>query len=135
MYSMRHVRRLAVLLLAAALLPAALDDWAGTWTATLKGKPYVIVKLNSGAGRLTGSLHSGQVEVDGQGKVIGIEAPPADAYPLKSMKLTGNTLTFEVLDRDGGTMKHEMRLTADGGAELRIVNAPVKLAPFALKRN
>jgi hypothetical protein len=135
----RHVRRFAVLfavlLLGDALLSAALDDWAGSWTATFKGKPYLILKLNSGAGRLSGTLSAGQVEASAQGNVTAIEAPPSDAYPLKSMKLTGNTLSFEVLDADGDTMKYEMRLTPDGAAELRLVDAPVKLGPFALKRN
>lgn len=126
---------LAIPLLGSALLQAALDDWAGTWTATHKGKPYLILKLDSGAGRLSGTLSAGQVETDEQGNVIAIEQPPSATLSLKSMKLTGGTLSFETIDSDGGAIQYAMRLTADGAAELRLPGAPIKLAPFALKRN
>ena len=132
---MHPIRILAILLFGSALLPAALDDWAGTWTANCKGKPYLILKLDAGAGRLSGTLSAGQVETDEQGNVAAIEQPPAAALPLKSMKLTGRTLSFETIDSDGDAIQYVMRLTANGAAELRLPGAPIKLAPFALKRN
>jgi hypothetical protein len=132
----RHFSTLLALLLIGGLhLPAALDDWAETWTAAYKGKPYLILKLDSGAGRLSGTLSAGQVETDEQGNVTAIEQPPSAALPLKSMKLTGGTLSFETIDSDGDAIHYAMRLTADGGAELRLPGAPIKLAPFALTRN
>ena len=122
------------LLASIALHAAALDDWAGVWNASLKGKPYLILKLTSGAGRLSGTLRAGQVETDDRGNVIAIQSPPSREYPLKYMKLTGATLSFRTIDTGGDAIQYEMRLTGEGAAELRLPDAPAPLAPFALKR-
>jgi len=58
---------------------------------------------------------------------------PDKPSPMLKPKLEGDLLTFESKD-DDEVLKFEMKLTGDGQAELRILDAPVAIKPIRFKK-
>ncbi|HYL72981.1 MAG TPA: hypothetical protein VEU96_02195 [Bryobacteraceae bacterium] len=122
------------------LLPLAGQDaeaqkrFAGTWEAKWKDKVICILRLKSGT-QISGETVSCYIQVDANGDLQdpgSTEHTPKPA-PILNAKLLDNTLTFEEKD-DDDVMKFEMKLIADGRAELRILDAPVAIKPIRFDR-
>ena len=122
--------------LACAALPGLRADanpakpFLGTWRAEYGGKAYAIVKITDGP-QLSGSIASGSITADHNGKVIGVDSEASSESPLLEVKVSGGKLQFK--SRDGADlMEYEMTLTGRKQAELKIAGAPVR--PFVLTR-
>jgi hypothetical protein len=74
------------------------------------------------------------ISVDSNGDLQeqGSNEPPDEPSPLLNPKIQGDILTFE--NKDDDVVKFEMKLTGEGQAELRILEAPVRVKPIPFKR-
>jgi len=122
------------------LLPLCAQDaeaqkrFAGTWEAKWKDKVICTLRLKAGV-QISGETAACSIQVDANGD---LQDPASDEYPdqpspILNAKLLGDTLTFEEKDGDD-VMKFEMKLIADGRAELRILEAPVPIKPIRFDR-
>jgi len=129
------------LVLLMACLPLAGQDaeaqkkFAGTWEAKFKDKVICTIRLKAGD-QISGETDACNINVDANGDLQEPESTeqPDTPSPILNAKLHGDTLTFEEKDGDD-VLKFEMKLTGDGQAALRILDAPVpvKPVPFARK--
>jgi hypothetical protein len=132
-------RCLSILLLltAAQVLSAqsAADQqrFAGTWEARFKGAVICTIKLKSGE-KLTGETQGCNIQVNEAGDLTE-STPPENNEPsaIVNARVDGDKLSFEITDGDD-TMKCELTLTAESRAELRFVDAPVKIKPIRFER-
>ncbi len=123
-----------------ASLPLAAQDaeaqkqFAGTWEAKWKDKVICTLRLKAGE-QIAGETVACSFQVDANGDLQEPESAehPDNPLPILNAKLTGDTLTFEENDGDE-VMKFEMKLIADGQAELRILDAPVPIKPIRFDR-
>jgi hypothetical protein len=123
-----------------ACLPLAGQDaeaqkkFAGTWEAKFKDKVICTIRLKAGD-EISGETVACNINVDANGDLQEPESnqQPDEPSPILNAKLHGDTLAFE--EKDGeDILKFEMKLTGDGQAELRILNAPVAVKPIHFAR-
>jgi len=133
------MHRFVVLPLLAALPLVAQDadaqkKFAGTWEAKFKDKVICTIKLKAGE-KISGQMEACSISVDSNGDLQEQESnePRDEPSPLLNPKIQGDILTFENKD-DDDVVKFEMKLTGEGQAELRILEAPVRVKPIPFKR-
>lgn len=113
------------LLLAVALatVPAGQSDsaaLAGLWTAEFDGQIFIRLEFRSVRGSLTGTLATGDIEVDDQGRLRRVAEPRRDPTPIFDVTQRRSTVTFS--RKDGhDTDRFEFRVLDDGRGELRLV--------------
>lgn len=119
------------------LLNAAAQDqqrFAGTWEAKYKGAVICGIKLEAGE-KLSGATYGCNIHVNDDGDLI--ETQPSDSTgepsPIKNARIDGDKLVFEIMD-DDDPMKCELTLTGEGRANLRILNAPIKIKPIHFEK-
>src|SRR5579872_1726325 len=140
---MRKLPLLVLLLLAIALHvihaqdAAVLKRFAGTWEAKLKDKVICTIKLEA-AERISGAMHACKINVNDDGELIEPEASTDSddkPDPLLDPKIQVDTLSFAVKDEDDEQpLKFELKLTGDGQAELRVLNAPAPIKPIHFEK-
>jgi hypothetical protein len=121
-------------------LPLAAQDaeaqkkFAGTWEAKWKDKVICTIRLKAGTG-ISGETEACSIQVDSNGDLQEPESTehPEKPSPILNAKLQGDILAFEEQD-DDDVIKFEMKLIGDGRAELRILDAPVKMKPIHFER-
>ncbi len=122
-----------------ACLPVAAQDaeaqkkFAGTWEAKFKDKVVCTIRVKAGE-QISGETADCNISVDGNGD---LQEPESTAHdqpePMLNPKLEGDILSFENKDGDD-VLKFEMKLVADGKAELRILDAPMPVKPIRFER-
>ena len=112
----------------------AQQRFAGTWEARLKDKVICTIKLEA-ANPISGTTHACNINVDSEGELIEPETSDDKTDPILDPKIDGEKLSFAVKDEDGGEpLKFELKLTGDGKAELRFLNAPVTIKPIHFEK-
>jgi hypothetical protein len=107
--------------------------FAGTWEAKFKGAVICSMKLTTGES-LSGEMYGCNIHVDQEGNLDESTPPEAtEPSPIVNAKIDGDKLSFESKDGDD-TIKMELTLTGEGRAELRILDAPVKIKPIRFER-
>lgn len=131
---MKHALRFVTiaLLLAGAAVSADSDlaRFTGTWRGEYKGKTFLILELEEDE-PLAGTIAAGAISADEQGGITGVQHEPSAARRVSDCEIAGARLRFKT-DGDGGAVIYEMSVLADGVAELRVVDAPLK--PFRIER-
>ena len=113
----------------------ARNKFVGTWEARWKQRVICTIRLKS-ADPISGETQACSIRVDDSGDLLEPEStgdsgrPPT---PILNVKLTGEVLTFEEQE-DGEAIKFELRLVGEGKADLRFLNAPVRINPVAFTR-
>src|ERR1044072_3355389 len=92
---------------------------AGTLTATFEGRTLVKLELKTDKAGISGGLSLGDVEVDPRGAVRHV-GEMKESKPIFAAVQKGRVLTFSRRDETEGD-RVEMRLLADGRAELRFM--------------
>ena len=128
--------------LALALLPlaAAKPDpqqrFAGTWEARFKDTVFCTIKLKAGE-RISGATYACRIHVNQDGELE--EPQPADdsdtPAPILDPEIEGDTLSFEMADQGDGRIKLSLKILDDKVAELRFLNAPVRIKPIRFERS
>lgn len=126
-----------LLILALPLLAQGAKEqqrFAGTWEAKFKGAVICTIKLDAGE-ELSGATYGCSIQVNQEGDLIETQAPEHadEPSPILSPRIQGDKLSFENKDGDD-TLKLELTLTGEGRAELRFVDAPVKIKPVRFER-
>jgi hypothetical protein len=131
---------LIVLLTAAAAASAApatpaANRFAGVWVATFKGTVICTLEIEEKDDQISGVSKACKISVDQNGDIIEGEAPDGSEHPepFLNAKVDGAVLKYEE-DDDGKPLKFELKLTAEGKAELRIVDAPITIKPIRFER-
>ena len=136
-----RMAKLITALLALAGLSAAAEQtdvrnkFVGTWEAKWKDKVICTIRLRSGD-PISGETQACTIRADDNGDLLEPETTGPSAgspAPILNPKLNGEALTFEERD-DSEVVKFEMRLVGEGKAELRFLNAPVRINPIAFTR-
>jgi hypothetical protein len=133
-------RFVAALLLLLACLPLAAQDaeaqkkFAGIWEAKFKDKVICTITLKAGES-ISGETTSCSINVDENGDLQEPDATQHSdtASAMLNPTIHGDTLTFEDKD-DDEVLKFEMKLVADGQAELKILDSPVPIKPIHFAR-
>jgi hypothetical protein len=121
---------------AAAQNVAESARFAGTWEAKFKGTVICTIVLET-AEKITGTASACNISVDEDGNLVEPEAAPgpAEPAPILNPKIDGGTLSFEIRDEnDEHATKMQMELKGEGRAELRIIDAPVRIKPIPLTK-
>ena len=117
----------------AALAEATKFD--GTWEAVRDGKVFLVLKIRTEQ-KITGTLNAGSIHLSDEGELL--EATPVEDHeaPFFFAKAEGDKLEFDYQDQgDNEVMHFELKLTAEGAGELRIVDEHIpKMKPFHLKK-
>src|SRR5215472_4904289 len=132
---------LILISLVMASLPLSAEDisgqqrFAGTWEAKFKGTVFCTIKLKAGE-RISGATYACSIHVNEDGE---LEDPkPADdpdsLEPILHPEINGDTLSFEMADEGDTRLKLELKLVSTGQAELRFLNAPVRIKPIRFER-
>ena len=115
--------------------PAEPAKFEGTWEAALKGKVFLVLKIQAGR-KISGTLNAGSIKLSDAGELI--EASPVEdrEAPFFFAKAEGDKLEFDYQDQgDNEIMHFELKLTGDGAGELRIVDEHIpKMKPFRLRK-
>jgi hypothetical protein len=120
----------------AAQNAAELKRFAGTWEAKYKAAVICTIALEAGE-KITGTASGCNINVDDDGNLMDPEAAqePAEPAPIFNPKVDGPTLSFEIRDEDDEhPIKMQIELKGEGRAELRIIDAPVKIKPIPLEK-
>jgi hypothetical protein len=110
--------------------------FAGTWEAKFKGTVICTIALET-AEKITGTASGCNISVDDEGNLVESEAAqePAEPEPILNAKVDSDTLSFEIRDEgDEHPIRMQIELKGEGRAELRIIDAPVKIKPIALTK-
>lgn len=122
---MRLIAIFVTLLLAGvASAAAARGRFAGHWVATFKGTDICILEIEESGDKVTGYTKFCKISVDQNGDLVEAEAPDG----------TEPDEPFFNQQDDAERMKFELKLTAEGKAELRIVDTPVAIKPIRFER-
>jgi len=130
----------AALLPLLACLPLAAQDtyaqkkFAGTWEAKFKDKVICTISVKAG-NPISGETADCSISIDADGNLQESESTesPDKPLPMLNPKVNGNTLTFE--ENDGSdVLKFEMKVVADGQAELKILDSPIPIKPVHFAR-
>ena len=92
----------------------------GSWAGEFKGQTFLRLDLRVSRGALTGSLGTGDIEVDDQGGLRRVGTLPSDPKPLFDFSQTGATVTFSRKDGEG-TDRFEFRVLDHTRGELRFL--------------
>lgn len=115
--------RALILMATIAAIPAAQRDTAaitGSWTAEFNGRTFIRLELRIASAALTGSISTGDLEVDEQGGIRKVEEAPRNPSPIFDVTRQSDTVTFSRKDsRD--TDRFEFRVVDDSRGELRII--------------
>jgi hypothetical protein len=93
---------------------------AGTWTATFKGQTFVRLELRGESPQLAGTFRISNIEFDKEGRPRPTSPLPEKASPLSGVAQRDSTVTFS-WKNGNDTDRFELRLLADGRAELRLL--------------
>ena len=110
------------------------QSFAGTWEAKWHNTVICAMRLQAGEA-ITGQMLGCSVRVDDQGDLLDPEGDVDmdSPKPLLRLSLDGKTLRFEQED-DGEAIRFELTLTGERTADLRILDAPVKIKPIPFTR-
>jgi hypothetical protein len=124
-----------LLFLVSLSAPAQPAKFAGTWEAAHEGKVFLVLKIQAGQ-KISGTLNAGSIKLNDDGDLI--EASPVEdrEAPFFFAKAEGDKLEFDYQDQgDDEIMHFELKLTAEGAGELRIVDEHIpKMKPFRLRK-
>ncbi len=124
--------------LAAAQTAHKLADYAGTWQASFQGKPFMTIKLHDEKGQLTGTVSSGDLEVNSEGEITGAKVREGESQILSTQILANGSLQIVSRDADGtDTTTFVITLLDKNSASLRFdipPDAGVRIKPVPLKR-
>ena len=124
-----------LLLLASMTAPAEPAKFAGTWEAALKGKVFLVLKIQAGE-KISGTLNAGSIKLNDEGELIEAEPVEDREAPFFFAKAEGDKLEFDYQDQgDDEVMHFELKLTGEGAGELRIVDEHIpKMKPFQVRK-
>ncbi len=105
-------------------LPAG---FTGTWVADVKGTTFARLELRAGEGGPAGGLAIGNVHFNTSGVVDEAQPVPATLTALANFVVTGGVLAF-TRDEGDDTERFEVRVTADGNAQLTFLPTADDLA-------
>ena len=124
-----------LLFLVSLSAPAQPAKFTGTWEAAHEGKIFLVLKIQAGQ-KISGTLNAGSIKLNDDGELI--EASPVEdrEAPFFFAKAEGDKLEFDYQDQgDDEIMHFELKLTAEGAGELRIVDEHIpKMKPFRLRK-
>ena len=122
---------LTLLVLASTLFAqsSGLQDFAGTWTADLKGQPLARLELTLRNGQLQGQLGLSGMHVDANGDADAVFPDVGHTSPIFDVVLRDGMLSFAARDGDD-TDRFELQLV-DGHAVLALVFDPAFRAELA----
>jgi hypothetical protein len=108
--------------------------FTGTWEAKLKDKVICSITLRAGE-PISGEMDFCSIHVDANGELEEPESIQQSGNPsrLLNAKLQGDTLTFGLKD-DDDVVKMEMKLVAEGRAEVKILDPAVSIKPIPFGR-
>ena len=108
---------------ALTLVPAIQADApliVGSWAAEFKGQTFLLLDLRVSRGTLSGSLSTGDIEVDKQGALRRVGTLPPDPKPLFDFSHGPATVTFSRKDGEN-TDRFEFRVLDRTRGELRFL--------------
>lgn len=113
------------LILAATLaaFPATQRDAtaiAGTWTAEFHGRTFIRLELRILNGALTGSISTGDLQVDERGEIRQVGETPRSPSPVFDVTHQSATVTFSRKDGHDAD-RLEFRVLDDTRGELRLI--------------
>jgi len=125
--------------------PEELKQFAGTWEGKFKGKTFITVKLTVKEGKISGTVSRASFRMSDRGELT--EATPLDGEDTITETVPDGKV-LHLATKDKGTVStmtddaeesihYDMRLTANGQAELQIAGAPPGMpapAPWKLER-
>lgn len=122
-------------MLANLTAPAEPAKFAGTWEAALKGKVFLVLKIQTGE-KISGTLNAGSIKLSDEGELMEAEPVEDREAPFFFAKAEGDKLEFDYQDQgDDEVMHFELKLTGEGAGELRIVDEHIpKMKPFQLRK-
>ena len=111
------------------------DRFTGTWEAATQGKVILVLKIRAGE-RISGTMDVGAIQLSDEGELLDADPVADHEAPFFFAKTEGDKLEFDYQDQgDNAIMHFEMRLTAEGTGELRIVDEHLpKMTPFRLRK-
>ena len=124
---MQHI--LVAAAMAAAVAQSGTQQFAGTWTAALKGQTYARLELREANGTLSGRISLGAVHVDKDGIVDDVNAPATNFTPIFDVMARGGMVAFARKDGDD-TDRFEIRMV-DGDVQLTFVLSAEDRETFA----
>jgi hypothetical protein len=137
----RMIRALSLLLLASlgALAQQTSEaSFVGAWEAKIKDTVFLVLKITND-GKLAGTMSEVDISADADGNITDAE-PAGKESPIRDVRLEDGKLTFrepkENKGQDADDWRWEVKITGEGAAELRPINAPpdVKMKPIPLRR-
>jgi hypothetical protein len=129
------MRAITFLILLTGLACGAEPRFGGTWVATFKGTPICTLEIEEKDDRISGVTRACNISVDQNGDLIEGATPDSSepGEPFLHPRVDGSILKYEQ-DDDGKPIKFELKLTAEGKAELRIVDSPVVVKPIRFEK-
>jgi hypothetical protein len=115
--------RALILAVTIAAIPATQQDTtaiAGSWTAEFNGRTFIRLELRVVSGALTGSLSTGELQVDEQGGIRQVGEAPRSPLPIFDVTHQSATVTFSRKDVHD-TDRFEFRVVDDSRGELRLI--------------
>jgi hypothetical protein len=109
--------------------------FAGTWEAVRDGKVFLVLKIRTEP-KISGTLNAGSIHLSDEGELLEASPVADQEAPFFFAKAEGDKLEFDYQDQgDNEVMHFELKLTADGAGELRIVDEHLpNIKPFRLKK-
>jgi hypothetical protein len=104
--------------------------FAGAWQAKFKDVVICTIKIESGE-HISGATYGCSIHVNDDGDLIETQAPENSEEPsaIVNAKVEADKLSFDTKDGDD-MLKFEFTLKGERRAELRFVDAPVKIKPI-----
>ena len=115
--------RALILAAAIAAIPATQRDptaIVGTWTAEFHGRTFIRLELRILRGTLTGSISTGDLQVDEQGDIREVGEAPRNPSPIFDVAYQSATVAFSRKDGHEAD-RFEFRVLDDSRGELRLV--------------
>jgi hypothetical protein len=110
------------------------ERFTGVWQARFHGTVFCTLKMKN-AETLSGAFYGCSINVNQDGDLLEPDGAGRreEACPMSNLRLRDGTLLFEMKDGPGA-MKFELVLTGNGEAELRVLEAPVKIKPIRFEK-
>jgi hypothetical protein len=113
-------------------LPAQNTSFAGVWIAEHDGKPFLRIVIEASA-KPAITIETADVRASESGEITEVNGPLAHVETVLAQSIEKGVLHLKARQDDGDVVDYEMRLGADGGASLQLLQPPgVKL--FQLRR-
>ena len=113
----------------------ALAKFAGTWAAKFEGKTYVQLTLRLQDRHLTGTIGTGDVNLDPSGSVKEVTQEARAPVAISGAKVEDGRFYFKQRDGDED-LSYEMEVVDPGRAQLRVLTGgSVTVQPFKLTRD